>query len=81
MACFTGLSRFPDVGIVYPVYLNPSVQQPLNRLLAGLGNIYLIEPREYLPFVYLIGWAHIVLTDFGGVQEEAPLLGEPVLAR
>jgi UDP-N-acetylglucosamine 2-epimerase (non-hydrolysing) len=72
-------SRFPDVDIVYPVHLNPSVQEPVNRLLAGISNIYLIEPQDYLPFVYLMNQAHVVLTDSGGVQEEAPSLGKPVL--
>lgn len=71
--------RFPDVEIIYPVHLNPSVQEPVNRLLAGIGNIHLIEPLDYLPFVYLMNKAHIVLTDSGGVQEEAPSLGKPVL--
>lgn len=71
--------RFDDVDIVYPVHLNPSVQEPVNRLLAGIPNIHLIPPQEYLPFVYLMDRAHIVLTDSGGVQEEAPSLGKPVL--
>ncbi|WP_257558113.1 non-hydrolyzing UDP-N-acetylglucosamine 2-epimerase [Sphingobium sp. CFD-2] len=70
---------FPDVDIVYPVHLNPQVQEPVNRLLSGIPNIHLIEPQEYLPFVYLMDRAHIVLTDSGGVQEEAPSLGKPVL--
>lgn len=71
--------RFDDVDIIYPVHLNPSVQEPVNRLLAGIPNIHLIPPQEYLPFVYLMDRAHIVLTDSGGVQEEAPSLGKPVL--
>lgn len=71
--------RFPDIDIVYPVHLNPSVQEPVNRLLAGIDNIHLIEPQDYLPFVQLMDRAHIVLTDSGGVQEEAPSLGKPVL--
>ncbi len=78
-ALSTLASRFPDVDIVYPVHLNPSVQEPVNRLLVGIDNVYLIEPQEYLPFVYLMDRAHIVLTDSGGVQEEAPSLGKPVL--
>ncbi|MCQ4246362.1 non-hydrolyzing UDP-N-acetylglucosamine 2-epimerase [Stutzerimonas decontaminans] len=69
----------PDVDIVYPVHLNPQVQEPVNRLLAGVGNIHLIEPLDYLPFVYLMSQAHIILTDSGGIQEEAPSLGKPVL--
>lgn len=72
-------TRFPQVDIVYPVHLNPSVQEPVNRLLAGIANIHLIEPQDYLPFVYLMDRAYLVLTDSGGVQEEAPSLGKPVL--
>lgn len=68
-----------DVQIVYPVHLNPNVQEPVNRLLAGVENIKLIEPQQYLPFVYLMNCAHIILTDSGGIQEEAPSLGKPVL--
>lgn len=68
-----------DVQIVYPVHLNPNVQEPVNRLLAGVENIRLIEPQQYLPFVYLMNCAHIILTDSGGIQEEAPSLGKPVL--
>jgi UDP-N-acetylglucosamine 2-epimerase (non-hydrolysing) len=69
----------PDVQVVYPVHLNPNVQEPVNRLLAGFDNIHLIEPQDYLPFVYLMNRAHIILTDSGGIQEEAPSLGKPVL--
>ncbi|EXJ10626.1 non-hydrolyzing UDP-N-acetylglucosamine 2-epimerase [Nitrincola nitratireducens] len=69
----------PDVEIVYPVHLNPNVQEPVNRLLAGIDNIHLIDPLDYLPFVYLMNQAHIILTDSGGIQEEAPSLGKPVL--
>ncbi|MDX1694000.1 MAG: UDP-N-acetylglucosamine 2-epimerase (non-hydrolyzing) [Ketobacteraceae bacterium] len=69
----------PDVDIVYPVHLNPNVQEPVNRLLSGIDNIYLIEPQDYLPFVYLMMQSHIILTDSGGIQEEAPSLGKPVL--
>jgi len=69
----------PNLQILYPVHLNPSVQEPVNRLLAGVDNVILIEPQEYLPFVYLMSRAHIILTDSGGVQEEAPSLGKPVL--
>ncbi|WP_341353809.1 non-hydrolyzing UDP-N-acetylglucosamine 2-epimerase [Janthinobacterium rivuli] len=72
-------ARFPDVQIVYPVHLNPNVMEPVRRLLAGIGNVHLIEPLDYLPFVYLMNRAHLVLTDSGGVQEEAPSLGKPVL--
>jgi len=65
--------------IVYPVHLNPNVQEPVNRLLAGHDNIQLIAPQEYLPFVYLMSRAYLILTDSGGIQEEAPSLGKPVL--
>jgi len=61
------------------VHLNPNVREPVNRLLAGIANIHLIEPLDYLPFVYLMNRAHIILTDSGGIQEEAPSLGKPVL--
>jgi UDP-N-acetylglucosamine 2-epimerase (non-hydrolysing) len=71
--------RFPSVEIVYPVHLNPNVREPVNRLLAGVDNIHLIEPLDYLPFVYLMNHAHLILTDSGGIQEEAPSLGKPVL--
>lgn len=70
---------FPDAQILYPVHLNPNVREPVNRLLRGVDNIYLIEPQDYLPFVYLMNRAHIILTDSGGIQEEAPSLGKPVL--
>lgn len=69
----------PDVDIVYPVHLNPNVREPVRRLLSNVKNIYLIEPLDYLPFVYLMNKAHIILTDSGGIQEEAPSLGKPVL--
>jgi UDP-N-acetylglucosamine 2-epimerase (non-hydrolysing) len=73
------LSRREDVEILYPVHLNPNVQEPVRRLLSGAANIHLIEPQDYLPFVYLMDRAHIILTDSGGIQEEAPALGKPVL--
>lgn len=72
-------ATYPDVEIVYPVHLNPNVREPVNRLLANVPNIHLIEPQDYLPFVYLMNRAHIILTDSGGIQEEAPSLGKPVL--
>jgi UDP-N-acetylglucosamine 2-epimerase (non-hydrolysing) len=59
--------------------LNPNVQEPVRRHLSGLDNVHLIEPLDYLPFVFLMQQAHIILTDSGGVQEEAPSLGKPVL--
>ncbi|MFM0643799.1 UDP-N-acetylglucosamine 2-epimerase (non-hydrolyzing) [Paraburkholderia bryophila] len=70
---------YPDVDIVYPVHLNPSVREPVNRLLTGVANIHLLEPLDYLPFVRLMDRASLILTDSGGVQEEAPSLGKPVL--
>ncbi|MDN3453866.1 MULTISPECIES: UDP-N-acetylglucosamine 2-epimerase (non-hydrolyzing) [unclassified Psychrobacter] len=69
----------PEVQIVYPVHLNPNVQQPVNELLTGIDNIKLIEPQDYLPFVYLMNKSYLILTDSGGIQEEAPSLGKPVL--
>ncbi|WP_193165111.1 non-hydrolyzing UDP-N-acetylglucosamine 2-epimerase [Microbulbifer hainanensis] len=68
-----------DVQVVYPVHLNPCVREPVERHLSGLSNVNLIEPLDYLPFVYLMHRAHIILTDSGGIQEEAPSLGKPVL--
>lgn len=68
-----------DVAIVYPVHLNPNVQGPVNRILKGLENVYLIKPLDYEPFVYLMSKAYLILTDSGGIQEEAPSLGKPVL--
>lgn len=68
-----------DVQILYPVHLNPNVQEPVNRLLANISNIHLIKPQDYLPFVYLMTRSYIILTDSGGIQEEAPSLGKPVL--
>jgi UDP-N-acetylglucosamine 2-epimerase (non-hydrolysing) len=71
--------RYPDAQILYPMHLNPNVREPVNRILKGINNIYLIEPQQYLPFIYLMTRAHIILTDSGGIQEEAPSLGKPVL--
>lgn len=68
-----------DVQILYPMHLNPNVREPVNRILGGIRNIILIEPQEYLPFIYLMMRSHIILTDSGGIQEEAPSLGKPVL--
>ncbi|STQ74762.1 non-hydrolyzing UDP-N-acetylglucosamine 2-epimerase [Grimontia hollisae] len=69
----------PDIQIAYPMHLNPNVREPVNRLLSGFNNVHLIEPQQYLSFVYLMSRAHIILTDSGGIQEEAPSLGKPVL--
>ncbi|CAI0974951.1 UDP-N-acetylglucosamine 2-epimerase [Serratia rubidaea] len=71
--------QHPDVQVVYPVHLNPNVSEPVNRILKGIDNIMLIDPQDYLPFVYLMAKSTIILTDSGGIQEEAPSLGKPVL--
>ncbi|MEZ9888008.1 non-hydrolyzing UDP-N-acetylglucosamine 2-epimerase [Vibrio breoganii] len=68
-----------DVQILYPMHLNPNVREPVNRILGGIENIILVEPQQYLPFIYLMSRANIILTDSGGIQEEAPSLGKPVL--
>ena len=73
------LSERSDIDIVYPVHLNPNVRGPVTELLAGRRNIHLIPPQSYLGFVRLMQRAHVILTDSGGVQEEAPSLGKPVL--
>lgn len=72
-------AEHPEVDIVYPVHLNPNVQKPVYELLSGTPNIYLISPLDYLPFVYAMQHSTLLLTDSGGVQEEAPSLGKPVL--
>jgi UDP-N-acetylglucosamine 2-epimerase (non-hydrolysing) len=72
-------SEHPEVQVLYPVHLNPNVQEPVKRLLQDLDNVFLIEPQQYLPFCYLMDRASIILTDSGGIQEEAPSLGKPVL--
>lgn len=72
-------AQFPDCDVVYPVHLNPNVREPVFRLLSNSGNVHLIEPQDYLPFVYLMSQSYLVLTDSGGIQEEAPSLGKPVL--
>ncbi|WP_345783840.1 UDP-N-acetylglucosamine 2-epimerase (non-hydrolyzing) [Stenotrophomonas sp. YIM B06876] len=73
------LAERGDTQVVYPVHLNPNVQEPVKRLLANHPAISLIPPQDYLPFVYLMSRAHLLITDSGGVQEEAPSLGKPVL--
>lgn len=70
---------YPEVQFVLPLHMNPNVRQPLTELLSDKDNVHLIEPQEYLPFVYLMSRAKFILTDSGGVQEEAPSLGKPVL--
>ena len=69
----------PKVKIIYPVHLNPNVREPVNRILTEVKNLYLIEPQEYLSFVKLMELSYLILTDSGGIQEEAPSLGKPVL--
>jgi len=69
----------PNVNIVYPVHLNPNVREPVNRILSNVDNVFLIEPMEYLEFVKLMDLSYLILTDSGGIQEEAPSLGKPVL--
>lgn len=71
--------EFPDVNIVFPVHLNPNIHTPVYRELNGRPNIFLVEPLEYMQFTYLMDQCHIILTDSGGIQEEAPSLGKPVL--
>ena len=71
--------QHPDMDIVYPVHLNPNVQQPVYELLSDLPNVYLISPLDYLPFIFAMRHSRLILTDSGGVQEEAPSLGKPVL--
>ena len=69
----------PDVQIIYPVHLNPNVQQPVYELLDGIGNIHLMEPLAYPAFVWLMNKSYLIITDSGGIQEEAPSIGKPVL--
>lgn len=69
----------PEVQVVYPVHLNPNVREPVQRILSGIDNVILIDPQDYQPFVYLMNHAYLILTDSGGIQEEAPSLGKPVL--
>jgi UDP-N-acetylglucosamine 2-epimerase (non-hydrolysing) len=73
------LAQREDLEIVYPVHLNPNVKGPVEEKLSGFANVHLIAPQDYLPFVYLMSRADVILTDSGGVQEEAPSLGKPVL--
>jgi UDP-N-acetylglucosamine 2-epimerase (non-hydrolysing) len=69
----------PDIDIVYPVHLNPNVQKPVKEILSNISNVYLIEPLQYEQFIYLMDKSYFIITDSGGVQEEAPSLGKPVL--
>lgn len=71
--------KYPDINFIYPVHLNPNVKEPVNKILKGFNNIYLIKPQQYELFIYLLKHSYLVLTDSGGIQEEAPSLGKPVL--
>jgi UDP-N-acetylglucosamine 2-epimerase (non-hydrolysing) len=73
------IAKREDVEILYPVHLNPNVLRPVHKLLGNASNIHLIEPLDYLPFVYVMNRSHVLLTDSGGIQEEGPSLGKPVL--
>lgn len=75
----TKLAEDRSLQIVYPVHLNPNVQEPVRNLLSSYDNIYLLDPLDYLPFIYLMKKSYLILTDSGGIQEEAPSLGKPVL--
>lgn len=74
-------TRYPDVDFVYPMHLNPNVRRPISEMFAGrdFPNVFFIEPLEYLPFVYMMERSYLIVTDSGGIQEEAPSLGKPVL--
>lgn len=71
--------KYPDVQFIYPMHMNPNVREPVIHYLSNNNNIFLIEPLDYLPFVYLMNESYVILTDSGGIQEEAPSLGKPVL--
>ncbi len=73
------IAKNNNIQIIYPVHLNPNVQEPVSRILGNIRNVYLIPPQDYVPFIFLMKKAYIILTDSGGVQEEAPSLGKPVL--
>ena len=79
MAIKTIALLYPVVQLIYPVHMNPNVQEPVNRILGNLGNVHLIQPIDYPAFIFLMQQCHFILTDSGGVQEEAPSLGKPVL--
>ena len=78
-AALAKLAARTDIQIVYPVHLNPNVQKPVYAVLGGLPNVALLAPQDYLPFVYLMMKSSLIITDSGGIQEEAPSLGKPVL--
>jgi UDP-N-acetylglucosamine 2-epimerase (non-hydrolysing) len=70
---------YPNIAIIYPVHLNPHVQEPVRKILGGIPNVFLLPPLDYAPFVYLMQRCHLILTDSGGIQEEAPSLNKPLL--
>jgi UDP-N-acetylglucosamine 2-epimerase (non-hydrolysing) len=72
-------TKYPEINFIYPVHLNPNVQEPVKRILSSFKNIFLVEPLDYLPFIKLMDKSYFILTDSGGIQEEAPSLGKPVL--
>lgn len=71
--------KYPNVQFIYPMHLNPNVRKPVQKYLSNKDNVFLIEPLQYLPFIYLMSLSYLILTDSGGIQEEAPSLGKPVL--
>ena len=71
--------KYQNLKFVYPVHLNPRVREPVLRILSDLENVFLIEPLQYLPFVNIMSKSYLILTDSGGIQEEAPSLGKPVV--
>ena len=71
--------RYPEIQFVYPVHLNPNVQAPVSELLTNIDNMHLIQPLDYEPFAYLLKYSYLIVTDSGGIQEEAPSLGKPVV--
>jgi len=71
--------KYPDIHIIYPVHLNPNVSKPVRSILANVKNIHLIQPLDYELFIWLMSYSYFILTDSGGIQEEAPSLGKPVL--
>ena len=73
------LAKRNDVQIIYPVHLNPNVREPVTKILSQKSNVHLIEPLDYLPFIYIMEKSHFIITDSGGIQEEAPSLGKPVI--
>ncbi len=75
----TAIQHYEEIEIIYPMHMNPNVREPVTRILKDIDNIHLIEPQQYLPFVYLMNSSYLILTDSGGIQEEAPTLGKPVL--